>query len=248
MIRSGTTSIVCGLVACAAFSAPSLADVVQLNPSKDNTLYESDTGATSNGQGIHFFAGRTATGDLRRGLLAFDLSTIPAGSTINSVSLTLMNDRGTGNFAFDLHRMTANWGEGTSNAGTASDGMGVASTPGDATWIHASFPNVLWSTPGGDFIQTASASTNVSTQDFYTWSSATMAADVQGWLNSPATNFGWMLKGNEVTNHSARRFVGSESTNTFIVPVLEVNYTVPTPGALALAGAAMFLGTRRRRA
>lgn len=242
MIRLGIA-----IVGLLALSGIARGDVVQLLSSKDNTLYESDTGAFSNGVGSHFFAGLTAVGDVRRGLIAFDVTVIPAGATIDNVRLTLMNDRGSGSFGFALHRMLANWGEGTSNAGNASDGMGVAPTPGDATWLHRSFPDMLWSTPGGDFASVASASTNVSTQDFYTWNSPGMALDVQGWLNAPATNFGWMLKGNETTNRSARRFVSGDSTNTFVVPVLEVTYTIPAPGALGLAGAAMAFGARRRR-
>ncbi|HEX4802243.1 MAG TPA: hypothetical protein VFV14_01960, partial [Myxococcaceae bacterium] len=53
-------------------STRALADTVQLNPSKDNTLYEDDSGSTSNGTGQYFFAGRTSQGKIRRGLIAFD--------------------------------------------------------------------------------------------------------------------------------------------------------------------------------
>ena len=61
-------------------------------PSKDNTLYEYDAaeGDHSNGAGFHFFAGENGMGELRRGVLAFDLAgTIPAGSTITAVSLSM---------------------------------------------------------------------------------------------------------------------------------------------------------------
>ena len=33
----------------------------------------------------------------------------------------------------------------------------------------------------------------------YTWSSAQMVADVQGWLDNPASNFGWLMLGDEST-------------------------------------------------
>ena len=49
------------------------ANVVVLAASKDNTLYEDPNGALSNGQGMRFFAGKTANGLIRRGLIAFDL-------------------------------------------------------------------------------------------------------------------------------------------------------------------------------
>lgn len=239
----GTVAFLCS----ASLAGVVLADQVALNPSKDTTLYESSTGAFSNALGAHFFAGRTNQGELRRGLIAFDLTVIPAGSTINSVRLDLYNDRGSGSNAFTLHRMLQDWGEGTSNAGNASDGQGVAPTPGDATWLHASFPNVLWTTPGGDFAPTVSARTVVNAQDLFAWQAPGMIADVQAWVDDPASNFGWMLRGNETTNRSARRFVSGDTTNFFQWPVLTVNYTVPAPGILSLASLLMLHAARRRR-
>jgi hypothetical protein len=48
----------------------------------------------------------------RRGLVAFDIAgAIPAGSTINTVSLTLTVDTGkNGTFTTTLHRVLASWG------------------------------------------------------------------------------------------------------------------------------------------
>src|SRR5947208_12800908 len=73
---------------------PSLASatIININPSKDNTLYEfvPADGDRSNALGVHFFAGMTAESLIRRGVLAFDLAgSIPAGSTITSVSLSM---------------------------------------------------------------------------------------------------------------------------------------------------------------
>ena len=68
------------------------AAIIVINPSKDNTLYEYDPaeGDHSNGAGFHFFAGENGMGELRRGVLAFDIAgTLPAGSTITAVSLTM---------------------------------------------------------------------------------------------------------------------------------------------------------------
>src|SRR5260370_15095159 len=69
-----------------------MAATISIMPSKDNTLYEYDPaeGDHSNGAGFHFFAGENGMGELRRAVLAFDISgTIPAGSTITAVSLTM---------------------------------------------------------------------------------------------------------------------------------------------------------------
>ena len=56
----------------AATRNAALADTVMLPPQKDNTLYEDGAGSLSNGQGAYFFAGKTVSNSLRRGLIAFD--------------------------------------------------------------------------------------------------------------------------------------------------------------------------------
>ena len=46
-------------------------------------------GDLSNALGFHFFAGKTAMSELRRGVLAFDIAgNIPPGSTITAASLS----------------------------------------------------------------------------------------------------------------------------------------------------------------
>src|SRR6266511_6102729 len=102
---------------------PSLASAtsVSINPSKDNTLYEyvAADGDRSNALGDHFFAGKTAQGYIRRGVLAFNIAgSIPPGSTITSVSLSMNMSRTLLDNAriVELHKLLADWGEGTSNA------------------------------------------------------------------------------------------------------------------------------------
>ncbi len=121
----------------AAFGA-----VVAITPSKDNTLYESASGSLSNGAGQHFFAGRTdvlAGALIRRALLTFDIAgNIPAGSTIINVTLMLNMSRtnlAAGPRTVSLHRVLADWGEGTSDP-LGGGGGGAAATLGDTTWIH----------------------------------------------------------------------------------------------------------------
>src|SRR5439155_5440654 len=94
-----------------------MAATISIMPSKDNTLYEYDPaeGDHSNGAGFHFFAGENGMGELRRGVLAFDIAaTIPAGSTITAVSLTMnMSMTPAGALTVELHKLLADWGEGT---------------------------------------------------------------------------------------------------------------------------------------
>ena len=56
-----------------------------LFPQKDNTLYLDVNGQLSNGQGVYLYAGMTQADSLRRGLVAFDLTSIPANATITAV-------------------------------------------------------------------------------------------------------------------------------------------------------------------
>ena len=78
------------LLPFALFNSANAQTELIIQASKDNTLYESDTGALSNGKGAHFFVGKTASGIIRRGLLAFDIAgNIESGASIDSVALIL---------------------------------------------------------------------------------------------------------------------------------------------------------------
>ena len=205
---------------------------VQVGTVKDNTLYEDPGGAFSNGAGQYFFVGRTGAlnNKIRRGLLQFDIAaSVPAGATIDSVFLTLFMSKGLGGSQpVDLHRALADWGEGTSDA-AGEEGAGGPSATGDATWIHRFFNTLNWTNPGGDFDPTVSAAQAVSLTGPYDWgSTSAMVADVQGWLDTPASNFGWLITGNEVTISSAQRFNTKEDTLPERHPALRVVYTVPS--------------------
>jgi spore coat protein A len=204
----------------------SRADTVTVGPSQDNTIY-AENGTLSNGAGEHFFAGRTNDGNVRRALVAFDIAAaIPAGSTINSVSLTLHLSRTrTQSQTVSLNRVLAAWGEGTSNAG-GEEGGGAPAVAPDATWTYRRWQTNLWTAQGGDFAGTISASTTVGggSGDF-TWSSTTMATEVQGWLDTPSTNFGWIVLGNESGTKVVKRFDSRENTTAAFRPRLLIDFT-----------------------
>jgi hypothetical protein len=223
--------------------------VVTIIASKDNTLYQSATGAFSNGAGTSFFVGRVGAnggGNARRGLIAFDIAAnVPAGASIDSVKLTLrMSKSNVGAQTIALHRVSADWGEGVSNAG-GEEGGGAAATTGDATWIHRFFNTSLWTNAGGDFAAAASASRAVSGIGAYIWGSTPqMVADVQAWLDTPSSNFGWLLLGNESTFPTSKRFDAREHSSAGNRPALTVFFKTMTdvenegeqrPAAFALA-------------
>jgi len=217
---------------CTAASSASSA-IINIFPSKDNTLYEYDPaeGDHSNGAGFHFFAGETAMSELRRGVFAFDIAgSIPPGSTITGVTLSLNCSRVFSDTArtIELHKLLADWGEGTSHA-PGEEGDGAPATTNDATWRHRFFDTIFWAMQGGDFSATVSASQSVGPVGQYTWSSAQMVADVQSWLDNPSSTFGWLVLGDESTNATSKRFDTRESASP---PVLTIEYTqraMPTP-------------------
>jgi hypothetical protein len=231
LVRVGLVLLVGLVVATQA----ALAVTVNLTPSKDNTLYEDVNGNQSNGAGSHVFVGRTAIGELRRTAIAFDIAgNIPADATINSVTLTMTMSRTiVGPEVATLHVALADWGESTSDA-PGQEGIGALPAPGDATWIHRFFDGSFWATPGGDFAATPSASQTIDQNGPYTWgSTAEMVADVQGWLDDPGSNFGWIILGEEGTTlPTAKRFDSRESAAT--TPFLTVDFTSngggPGPG------------------
>ncbi|MCC6950227.1 MAG: DNRLRE domain-containing protein [Phycisphaerales bacterium] len=234
-------------LATLAFASAAWADLISVGALRDNTLYESSTGSLSNGQGVYVFSGRTSQGLVRRALLQFDLSLIPAGSTITSATLSLRSDQAQGSATYTLHRLLATWGEGSSDAGSPG-GAGTAATSGDATWLHRFHSTTTWTNAGGDFVASASASTVVAGAGPYSWSGAGLVQDVQAWLDGGAISAGWALLGNEVNAGSAVRFGSSENATSNMRPELTIEYTpAPAPGAAGLGVLALLGGLRRRR-
>src|SRR5204863_5222077 len=160
-------------------------------------------------------------GELRRGVLAFDIAgSIPPGSTILGVTLSLNTSRTASDTPrnVELHKLLADWGEGTSVA-PGEEGDGAPATTNDATWRHRFFDTIFWAMQGGDFSATVSASQVVGPVRQYTWSSAQMVAEVQSWVNNPASNFGWLVLGDESAAGTTKRFDTRESASP---PVLTI--------------------------
>ncbi|CAG0985218.1 hypothetical protein PHYC_01984 [Phycisphaerales bacterium] len=237
------------VLSCLALAPIAAADSISLQASKDNTLYEDLFGGISNGRGQYMFAGATQFQVQRRALIAFDVSAIPAGSTVTAARLTLHMSRtiSTGE-PVAVHRSLTSWGEGAST-GLLEEGQGAPAEPGDATWLHRFFPNDFWSTPGGEFDPAPNDSILISEVGFYSWGlGGQLVADVQHWLDQPTENFGWFMIGNEGNPASAKRFDTREHIEPAFRPVLEVEYTpIPGPGFSAFFSATLFAATRRRR-
>lgn len=249
-LPAGLCIIIAGLWAA---QTAAMGATIVLSATKDNTLFESSTGALSNGQGDYLYVGKTGVREgfnLRRGLITFDLTSIPADATITGVTLSLFVSRTSPNPAaqtvnISLHAAARDWGEGLSDADSIGGGPGAPAQAGDATWLHNFYNTSFWTAAGGDFRSAASATTAVTANGSYSWVSARLTADVQAWVANSATNFGWFILGAEGIDESAIRFNSSENTANF--PQLTITYAVPEPSSFVLCSAGALLGFLSRR-
>lgn len=226
---------------------------LDLGAVKDNSIFQ-DVPNNSAGAGLGVFSGNNNNRSPRHGLIQFDVAgSIPAGVTITSVTLTMTLEQSpsTNSFTVDLHRLTADWGEGSKSAGTLS-GMGAAAGPNDATWNANLFGSSSWTTPGGDFSPTVSASASIggsgSVGTAYSWSGPTLLADVISWYANPSSNHGWILiNENEGAGDSqtVKAFYSREASPTTVRPVLSVTF-VPEPTAAGLMLITLPLGLVHR--
>jgi hypothetical protein len=240
----------------------SLANVIPIGASHDTTIF-ANAADNSDGGAFAIFAGTDKNSSVRRALLQFDIAgNIPAGSTITGVQLTLSlaqvaGNATTGTATIGLHRLTASWGEGITGAGQPLNGLGqgFAAGNGDATWSDRFFSSgspTTWATAGGDSVATTSASATIgaTVNTAYTWApTAALVSDVQGWLDNPGTNDGWLLQNSDETDaQTFRAFYTREESNTALQPQLQVTFaTVPEPTAaltLGLAATGLLLSRR----
>jgi hypothetical protein len=220
-----------------------------LDAAADASIFQNNPNNASGG-GNGLFTGANTSGFPRRALIAFDISgSLPAGATVQSAELTLVLGDVSGAGArpevdIALHRVLASWGEGTTQQRMPPDdvfsgiGQGAPAATGDVTWNARFFSPTepaVWNTPGGDFQATPSTMATIPAAlgASYTFpSSAAIVSDVQGWLDNPASNFGWLLKGvDESLPSSLRGFYSSEVATAMLHPKLSVTFTAPSAAA-----------------
>ena len=201
-------------------------ETVVLPALQDATLIESPDGSLANGSGEVLFSGRTgqSTASVRRALLLFDVAgSLPDAAQVTGAWLELsLTPSNAQPVTLGLHPVTAPWGEGAS---AASGGGGAPATPGDSTWVHRYYDTEAWANPGGDFAPAPSAMALVEDAGPYTWGpTPALLADVQGWLDAPASNHGWILIGGEDAPSTAKRFDSRESADPMARPRLVLEY------------------------
>ena len=153
--------------------------------------------------------------------MRFDLTGVPAGLTVMSASVDVTVNKvppAAATPTFALHRLTADWGEGTSDSG-GRGGQGTLATTNDATWTKTFTGGASWSSQGGDFVVGASGESSGATWD----STAMLVADVQAWADDAAANHGWIMVETTLEDKSVRRISSREASQG---PTLTVTFTV----------------------
>jgi len=241
-----SSAIICGL-ALSLHTRRLEADSVILKPAADTTLIETEPDNNLGGAAI-VNAGTTQNFTRNRGLLRFDFTgQIPPGSQITKVDfvveVTGQPKEEQKSSSFGLHRVLKPWGEGDkSSPDPIHPGLGAPATSGEATWTHRlAFTTNTWTVAGG--AATNDYAPEISSETFvyglgdspYTFiSTARLVADVQAWVEDPATNFGWMLLcRSEEANFTARRFASREDAGR--EPYLVIEYAPPAIGTPTLA-------------
>jgi len=198
-----------------------LLDISLLNATQDTYIkLKSPDNVNNFGDSTSLMVDREST-DLQRALLQFDLSSIPAGSTINSATLKLQSTQIGGTLNISVYEVTESWSEG-SGTGTA----------GAANWNERA-AGTNWTTAGGTYDPTAVANLNTNATGQHTWNITSL---VQAWFSGTKTNNGLMVAS---PDGGGNRTVTYDSSEGATVPVLEINYTPPpnvAPTITSLSG------------
>jgi len=215
--------------ALALGTSPALAATITLQP--DDTVGKD--AEISDGANADFNGGALFdlilnwNGNLRSiGLIEFDLSAIPTGSTINSATLSLFHSDNTqfSDVTYNAFRVTSAWAEGTVTFNTA---------------------------PAFDPVAVSSLTFSGASRVFRDWS---VTSVVQGWVSGAFANNGLWIEEIPAAGTGTAFFASSDNLTEDWWPRLTIDFepaqtAVPEPASLLLfgTGAAGLVLLRRRR-
>lgn len=215
------------MVLLSALPVSATAEVVTLTPVAD-TAFFAQVPDNNLGASLSLAAGNTAASSATRAVMKFDLNAaVPAGARVTGARLELTVVRSpflVEPATFEAHRLLADWGEGAKGAGAVT-GTGSLATDGEATWNARLSGVATWTTPGGDFAPEVSASAAVS-GDAISFSGGSLVSDVQGWVENPGSNFGWLIKDQFESSATTARRIGSRE-NATAAPKLVIEFESP---------------------
>jgi RHS repeat-associated protein len=161
----------------------------------------------------------SSTYGVTRSLLKFPTTAIPTSATVLDADVSVWHPMTFGtsgtNATYNLYKLTKAFDEAT------------------ASWNNAT-STTAWTTPGGDYSSTVLGSVtglnNGEEPKWRTWRGANLTGTVQGWVATPSTNLGFLLKlANETTPAERSLFLSSEVGEPLLRPRLTITYTERTP-------------------
>lgn len=137
------------------------------------------------------------------GLIAFDLTAVPAGSRVIGAALNLYLESSNGaNDVVQARALTRAWVEA------------------QATWNNAENSRT-WSAQGGDYVADI-AGTLVA--DTVGWKTMDLTALAQRWVDQPTENHGFLLLTPAASGNNEKKFASKENENPAFHPTLVVSY------------------------
>jgi len=230
--------------------APIHAGTVTNLPSADTTLFQYSPDGNM-GRATTLVVGSTANGAPARALVRFPLAGIPRGARIISAELRIEVQRAPQmrrpepSF-LDVRRVEFPWVEGES-----SDNLGGPANLGEPTWNSRGHGSATWAEPGGRIgvdvsaeVHGTSSRSLVGVGSYTVPTTPDLVHDVQGWLDDPASNHGWMLMARLEDYTATARRIGARE-DPVAAPRLVIGFIEAPMLSLGLESGATVLRFRR---
>ncbi|MEM2885710.1 MAG: DNRLRE domain-containing protein, partial [Thermoproteota archaeon] len=148
--------------------------------------------------------GYSTSAKIRRAIVKFDLTSIPAIAWVDSANVSLYVASFSQSFTIGIHRV--------------QQSPARAWTEGNVTWNKYDGTN-SWTNAGGDFNGTATSTTTLSSSGYWNW---TATYDVRNFVQTSSTNYGWILKSTTESSSYAVALSTKEATSN--KPKIYVSY------------------------
>jgi hypothetical protein len=186
----------------------------------EGTRLDSGAPTANNGNALVLTTDRLVFGQVSNCPIKFSgLSNINGPVTVLSATLTLKGllTTGTNSTQLDLHLILRNWVEGN---GTGGSGATWNTYDGTNSWGTVGCENTTTDRSG---IVSASANCTATSIQSIVFTSDKLASDVQSMINSPSTNYGWLIR--QPTETTTEVQISSDNNGTTSNrPVLSITY------------------------
>ena len=191
------------------------------NDTEDTMLVGGGYSPSNFGASANLYVG--SSGISLRGLLKWDVSAIPPGSTIVSAEMSMYSyqNYSGGGITINAHRMLQPWVEGS-----LWDEDGQQDNPPSATWFD--YGGELWNVPGAggsaDRDPSVLSSTTNSGTGWYLWD---LTTTIKHWVDGDWDNNGLVLVSDDESADNLKIFRTSEYSDENLRPTLTIEFIRP---------------------